>query len=217
MPIRNTALVPLADHERPFGFRDHLSLWLSLGVGLLVMQVGAYLVPAVGTADAAWMIALGSIVGAGLLAWTARLGCASGLSSAGLMHATYGSAFARLPVALNVVQLIGWTSFEIVVMRDGLLAIARQGGGFAGAHWPVVATLFWGAVLAALLGGSMVTLVRRFVGRFGLPLVLLSLLWLSWHFLGRVAEAGWGAFWRRPGRRSPSSFPTLITRCGWLS
>ena len=74
-----------------------MALWFSLGVGLLVMQIGAYLVPAVGTRDAMLAIVLGSCIGAGLLAWTARLGCESGLASAGLMHATYGSAFARLP------------------------------------------------------------------------------------------------------------------------
>ena len=39
--------------ERVFGWHDHASLWFSLGVGLLVMQIGAYLVPAVGTRDAA--------------------------------------------------------------------------------------------------------------------------------------------------------------------
>ena len=43
---RNTALIPLPAADRLFGWRDHAALWLSLGVGLLVMQVGAYLVPA---------------------------------------------------------------------------------------------------------------------------------------------------------------------------
>ncbi|HZF85832.1 MAG TPA: cytosine permease, partial [Burkholderiaceae bacterium] len=118
-PAFNEALTPLADAQRVFRWHDHASLWFSLGVGLLVMQIGAYLVPAVGTRDAALAIVLGSTVGAGLLAWTARLGCQSGLASAGLMHATYGSAFARLPVLLNIAQLIGWTTFELVVMREG--------------------------------------------------------------------------------------------------
>ena len=104
-----TALSPVAPDARVFGFSSHLSLWFSLGVGLLVMQVGAYLVPAVGTRDALWAIVLGSILGAGLLGWTASVGTRTGLSSAGLMHATYGSAFARLPVVLNIVQLLGWT------------------------------------------------------------------------------------------------------------
>ena len=103
----NTALTPLCAAERSFGFSDHAALWLSLGVGLLVMQVGAYLVPAVGTQQAVLVIVMGSILGAGMLAWTTKLGCDTGLSSSGLMHATYGSSFAKLPVLLNIVQLVG--------------------------------------------------------------------------------------------------------------
>ena len=205
----NTALTPLPAGERLFGWRDHAALWLSLGVGLLVMQIGAYLVPALGTQAALTVILCGSIFGAGLLAWTAKIGCDSGLSSAGLMHATYGSSFARLPVLLNIVQLIGWTTFELVVMRDGTLAIARQSGGFTGTLWPLLATLLWGAVLLALLSGSMVKLVRKFIGRYGLPLVIASLLWLSWQFLAKANAQGLSALWHRAGDGSMSTLSAL--------
>lgn len=206
----SAALSPVAPEERVFGFSSHLSLWFSLGVGLLVIQVGAYLVPAVGTSDALWAIALGSLIGAGLLGWTAAIGTRTGLSSAGLMHATYGSAFARLPVVLNIVQLLGWTAFELVVMRDGTLAIVNK--AFGTAHDTlglVLATLLWGGVLALLMTGSMLTLVRRFVARVGLPLVVLSLLWLSWHFLGVLQSKGWEAFMQRPGNGSMSMLSAL--------
>lgn len=206
---RNTALKPLSEADRVFGFRDHTALWLSMGVGLLVMQIGAYLVPALGPKEALVVIVLGSVLGAGLLAWTAKIACDSGLSSAGLMHATYGSKFARLPVLLNIAQLIGWTTFEIVIMRDGTLAIARQSGGFAGGLWPVLATLLWGGVLIALLSGSMVKLVRKFVGRFGLPLVLASLLWLTWQFLDRAQTQGWDVLWNRAGAGGMSTLSAL--------
>lgn len=206
----SAALSPVAPEERVFGFSSHLSLWFSLGVGLLVIQVGAYLVPAVGTSDALWAIALGSLIGAGLLGWTAAIGTRTGLSSAGLMHATYGSAFARLPVVLNIVQLLGWTAFELVVMRDGTLAIVNKAFGTAhGTLGLVLATLLWGGVLALLMTGSMLTLVRRFVARVGLPLVVLSLLWLSWHFLGVLQSKGWEAFMQRPGNDSMSMLSAL--------
>lgn len=206
----SAALSPVAPEERVFGFSSHLSLWFSLGVGLLVIQVGAYLVPAVGTSDALWAIALGSLIGAGLLGWTAAIGTRTGLSSAGLMHATYGSAFARLPVVLNIVQLLGWTAFELVVMRDGTLAIVNKAFGTAhGTLGVVLATLLWGGVLALLMTGSMLTLVRRFVARVGLPLVVLSLLWLSWHFLGVLQSKGWEAFMQRPGNGSMSMLSAL--------
>ena len=205
----NSALTPLPAGERLFGWRDHAALWLSLGVGLLVMQIGAYLVPALGTQAALIVIVCGSVLGAGLLAWTAKIGCDSGLSSAGLMHATYGSSFARLPVLLNIVQLIGWTTFELVVMRDGTVAIARQSGSFTETLWPVLTTLLWGAVLLALLSGSMVRLVRKFIGRYGLPLVIASLLWLSWQFLSKANAQGLGALWHRTGDGSMSTLSAL--------
>lgn len=205
----NTALKPLLASDRLFGWRDHAALWLSLGVGLLVMQIGAYLVPALGTQTALAVIVCGSVLGAGLLAWTAKIGCDSGLSSAGLMHATYGSSFARLPVLLNIVQLIGWTTFELVVMRDGTVAIARQSGGFTGSLWPLLATFVWGAVLLALLAGSMVKLVRKFIGRYGLPLVIASLLWLSWQFLSKANAQGLAELWHRAGDGSMSTLSAL--------
>ena len=75
------------------------------------MQVGAYLMPALGTQEALWAIVAGSILGAGLLGWVAKLGCDGGLASAGLMHAVYGRTFAGLPIILNIVQLVGWGTF----------------------------------------------------------------------------------------------------------
>ena len=207
--LSNTALTPLPAADRSFAFQDHAALWLSLGVGLLVMQIGAYLVPAVGPQQAALVIILGSILGAGMLAWTARLGCDTGLSSSGLMHATYGSSFAKLPVLLNIVQLVGWTTFELVVMRDGTVAIARQGGGLPANWWTVLATLAWGAVLIALISGSMVKLVRKFIGRFGLPLVIASLLWLTWQFVGRASTQGLSAIWNKPGTGAMSAMQAL--------
>ena len=200
----NEALTPLRASSQIFSWNTHAALWFSLGVGLLVMQIGAYLVPAVGARDAAIAIVLGSLIGAGLLAWTARLGFDSGLSSAGLMHCTYGSVFAKLPVALNIAQLIGWTTFELVIMREGTAAIAKQSLGLSldDPAGVVLTTLLWGGVLTALMAGSMITLVRRFVSRFGLPLVIASLLWLTWQFGSRLVAQGLDAFWARPGNGS---------------
>nr|WP_319566774.1 cytosine permease [uncultured Rhodoferax sp.] len=207
----NSALSPVPHNERVFNWHNHASLWFSLGVGLLVMQVGAYLVPAVGSRDAAMAIVLGSLMGAGLLAWTARLGCQTGLSSAALMHATYGSAFARLPVLLNMAQLIGWTTFELVIMRDGTAAIGKQSFGLNldSTQGHLLTTLLWGGVLMLLLSGSMTQLVRKLISRVALPLVIASLLWLTWQFGGQLQAQGFAAFWARPGDGSMSMLSAM--------
>jgi len=208
-PSANEALTPVASDQRVFRWHDHASLWFSLGVGLLVMQVGAYLMPALGTQEAVLAIVAGSILGAGLLGWVAKIGCDSGLASAGLMHAVYGRTFARLPIVLNIVQLIGWGTFELVVMRDASVAIGRQAGGMAAGYWPVLATLLWGGVVTLLISGSMVQLVRRIIARVALPLVVLSLLWLSWQFLGLAQAQGLEQLWQRRGEGGMGVMPAL--------
>jgi putative hydroxymethylpyrimidine transporter CytX len=191
----------VAASERVFTGLSHASLWFSLGVGLLVIQIGTYLVPAMGTQDALLAILLGSLLGSGLVAWVAKLGCDTGLSSAGLMHQVYGSGFAKLPIVLNVIQLVGWTSFELVIMREGTLAMGEQHMGWSG-NYLVMATVFWGSILTLLMASSMLGLVRNFVSRFGLPLVVMSLAWLTWQFLGVLQTQDVSAFWNRPGNNS---------------
>jgi putative hydroxymethylpyrimidine transporter CytX len=197
----NSVLAPVAASERVFTGLSHASLWFSLGVGLLVIQIGTYLVPAMGTQDALLAILLGSLLGSGLVAWVAKLGCDTGLSSAGLMHQVYGSGFAKLPIVLNVIQLVGWTSFELVIMREGTLAMGEQHMGWSG-NYLVMATVFWGSILTLLMASSMLGLVRNFVSRFGLPLVVMSLAWLTWQFLGVLQTQDVSAFWNRPGNNS---------------
>ncbi|WP_322998428.1 purine-cytosine permease family protein [Castellaniella sp.] len=193
--------------ERVFGWHDHMALWFSLGVGLLVIQIGAYLVPALGTRAALIAVVAGSILGAGLLAWVARIGCDSGLSSAGLIHSVYGRGFARLPVLLNVVQLVGWATFELVIMRDGTRAIGQRALGLDTGL--VLPTLFWGFIVLLLLRGSMVTLVRRIVSRVGLPLVVLSLIWLTVQFGLKLDGDAFQSLWQRMGDGSMNTFQAL--------
>ncbi|MFZ7311036.1 purine-cytosine permease family protein [Comamonas jiangduensis] len=205
----NQALSPTSPAERVFAMHDHAALWFSLGVGLLVMQVGAYLLPALSPQQALLAIACGSLLGAGLLGWMAKIACDTGLSSAALMTHVYGRQFAKLPIVLNLVQLIGWGTFELVVMRDASVAIGRQAGGMAASYWPMVMTLMWGGVIALLISGSMLKLVRQLIARVALPLVVLSLLWLTWHFVGLALEQGWQSLWSRPGQGGMGWLPAM--------
>ncbi len=211
----STVLNSISNAQRVFKLRDHASLWFSLGVGLLVMQMGAYLIPALGTRSALLAIIIGSVLGSALLAWVAQLGANHGLSSAGLMQATYGRGFAKLLVILNIIQLLGWTAFELVIMRDGFTAIITKTTGLS-AGWlsyglPYIMTAFFGGLLFLLASSSMIKLVRQFVGKVGLPLVVLSLLWLSVQFALRVlhGEGGFGAFWHQAGTGEMSTLAAI--------
>ena len=199
------AFIPIPAAERVFSFRDHAALWFSLGVGLLVMQIGAFLGTALGTQTALFAIIVGSVLGAALLGWVAHIGFERGLSSPILMCQTLGTSFAKLPVILNIIQLIGWSAFELVVMRDGTTALIKGITGIDAAWIPTITAIFWGMLLVALATGSMIGLVRRFVGRFGLPLVILSLIWLSYQFFLKAQAQGLDAIWNKAGDGSMST------------
>jgi purine-cytosine permease-like protein len=77
------------------------------------------------------------------------------------------------------------------------------------AWWPVAATLLWGGVVTLLISGSMVQLVRRIIARVALPLVVLSLLWLSWQFLGLAQAQGLAPLWQRQGEGGMGVMPAL--------
>ena len=190
---------PIPSSERVFGFRDQSALWFSLGVGLLVMQAGASLLPGLSPQEAFWAILLGSVIGSGVLAVVARLGQESGLSSGGIITTAFGSELGQIPVLANVVQLVGWAAFEIIIMRDGSLAVIKQSTGIDTPMMSIGLTLVWGGILMVLMTGSMTSLVRRFLSRIGLPLVIASLLWLSYVFVTATSAKGWGAFWSQTG------------------
>jgi NCS1 family nucleobase:cation symporter-1 len=137
------------------------------------------------------------------------IGCQRGLSSPALMHQTLNSAFAKLPVVLNIVQLIGWTAFELVIMRDSSTALIKEITGIDAPWVPILTSIAWGLLLVGLASGSMIGLVRRFVGRFGLPLVILSLLWLTYQFGMKAHSQGLAALWNRSGDGSMSTIAAI--------
>ena len=190
---------PIPSTERVFGFRDQSALWFSLGVGLLVMQTGASLMPGLSPTSAMWAVLLGSVVGSAILALVARLGQETGLSSGGIITTTFGTKLGKVPVFANVVQLVGWAAFEIIIMRDGSLAAIKQATGIDAPMMSFGLTLVWGGLLMLLMTGSMTSLVRRFLSRIGLPLVIASLLWLSYAFVSATSAKGWSVFWNQAG------------------
>lgn len=165
-----------------------MSLWFSLGTGLLVMQMGSFLSGSIGTIQAIWAIIIGSIIGALILSFVGAMGQRRGQNSAQLMTGTFGNNFAKLPIILNVIQLLGWTAFEFVIMSEGMMAIIKKSFGieFDNLIGRIVFAIILGGLVIYLLSKPMTGLVRKFVSKFALPLVILSLAWLSYQFIGKI-------------------------------
>ena len=188
-------LTPVPSARRAFGAFDAFSLWFSLGIGLLVLQAGAFLVPGLSLGAALAAIVTGSVLGALLLAAAGVVGADTGLSAMGSLRLALGKRGAAIPAVLNAIQLTGWGAFEIIAMRDSADALASQTFGVSN---PVLWTLLFGVLATGLAIMGPVSFVRRFLRAWGLWLLLAGAGWLTWRLLAEhdlaalLAKAGTG-------------------------
>ena len=187
--------VPL--DKRVFGTRDLFSLWFSLGIDLMVLQIGALLAPGLGLSGALLAIVLGTLVGVALLASVGVIGSDTGLSSMAALKLSLGSRGAMLAALLNVLQLIGWGSFEIIVMRDAASLLgARAFSEGSLLSNPLLWTLLFGALATLLAVSGPLTFVRKVLRKWGIWLLLAACVWLTWNLF---AKADLPALWAQKG------------------
>ncbi|MDQ3847833.1 MAG: cytosine permease [Thermoproteota archaeon] len=150
---------PVPESHKTLGGLDYFILWSSLGVGLLVLSAGSFLSEA-RFIDAILAVIVGSSAGSLLLALAGKIGSDHGIPSLITMRPAFGIIGSYLPASLNIVQLVGWTTFEIMIM-------ARAADILTGSVLPYY---FWAAifgVLVAALGiAGPLNVVRQWVGKF---------------------------------------------------
>ena len=181
-----------AEHRHLSGL-DLAVLWGDLSVGLLVMVTGALLVPALGFPRALLAIVVGSAIGCVPLAVVGLAGEREGVPSMVLFRPVLGLKGSFLPSALNLLQLVGWTAVEFWAMGSVANVASRELFGFdARGLW-----LAFVAVLCTTLAiGGPVIVVRKWLERFGIYVLLGSAVWIT---VRALAAGDLGAIWRGPG------------------
>jgi NCS1 family nucleobase:cation symporter-1 len=184
---------PVSREHRVLGFLDYLVLWGDLGIGLLVLLAGGFLVPGLGLGSALLAIVVGSVLGALMLSLVGVLGSETALPTMVLLRPSLGVRGSYLPSALNVLQLIGWTIFEFVLMGYAANAISRVIFGTSN-------LVFWTAIFAALVilmgVGGPIGVVRQWLEKFAVWIVIATTAWLTWHLL---TTANLAAILAKPG------------------
>ncbi|HET9438058.1 MAG TPA: cytosine permease [Gaiellaceae bacterium] len=168
-------------------------LWGNLGVSLLVVVAGAILVPALSLPHALLAILLGCLIGNLMLAVAGMIGADARVPGMALMRAPLGQRGSLLPTGVNVLQGIGWTTFELLVIATAAAALSDELFGFR-AQW--LWTLVFGACALALALLGPIGFVRRFIRRFAIWAVPLALLYLTWWALD---GADLGTLWEAEG------------------
>jgi purine-cytosine permease-like protein len=126
---------PVPREKRILKSVDYFVLWSSLAVGLLVLQAGGLLMPSLSMVEAIPVVLLGSMVGSIMLALAGGLGSKHGIPTMVSLRAVLGLNGSYLPTILNVLQLVGWTSFEILIMADAALLAGPLLGSYTRYFW----------------------------------------------------------------------------------
>ncbi len=201
----NWGIEPVPERLRVLGFLDGFLLWANLSVSLLVIVAGAFLVLpvdqyglALSLPEALGAIAAAAVVGNLMIAAGAAIGASTGVPSMVLLRAPLGRRGSYLPTALNIAQCLGWSVFELIVIATGASALSEQVFGFGAVpFWKLLFGVL--ATVLALLGP--IGFVRRYVRRFAVWIVVVSLAYLAWWSLhGQHVDALWRkhgahAFW----------------------
>ena len=147
---RRWGIEPVPERLRVLGFLDTAALWGSLGVSLLVLVAGTFLVPALSLRDALIAIVVGGLIGNAMLGTAGLIGAQARVPAMVLMRPSLGHRGSYAATALNVAQNLGWAIFELIVIGTAAAALSDRVFGFEGKWlWTIVFGLLTAAMALA--------------------------------------------------------------------
>jgi putative hydroxymethylpyrimidine transporter CytX len=169
VPRRDAPLTLTEAPERTLGLRDSLGLWGNLGISLLLPVAAVFVVlPGRSLAVTLGAVVTGAVIGALLLGLGAAAGAREGVPAMVLLRGLLGRHASYLPTVLNLVQCIGWATFEIVIIAEAASRVLDV------PRWPFV-------LLAGVLATAMALRplgVVRLLSRYAVWAALAALVYL---------------------------------------
>jgi putative hydroxymethylpyrimidine transporter CytX len=194
-------------HEAPYtldepapkvlSFWDQSAFWANLGVSLLAFS-GAVTVLAPDANGAprlpilAGIVAMivGTAIGGVMLGLAAVPGTRAGVPAMMLLRGLFGTRLSYVPTVLNILQMIGWGTFELIVIAD---AAEQLFGG--GPHWAYVVVAGVITTVLSIWPLGSVRVLRRYVT----VAVVIALVYFYVQFtrepLPNLTHGSWSHFW----------------------
>ena len=176
---------------------DQFGLWGNLGVSLLgftgaifVLQPGGAGTPELSLAAALTAILVGTLLGTLVLALSGVPGTQTGAPAMVLLRGLFGARVSYLPTVLNIVQLFGWSIFELVTIATA-------------AHTVAPALPKWGYVLIAGAVTGLLTIrplgairvLRKYAAGAVLVVMVYLFVQLLRHPLPPFTHGTWSGYW----------------------
>jgi putative hydroxymethylpyrimidine transporter CytX len=195
---------PVPERLRVLSGLDSTLLWANLSVSLLVIVIGALLVPALSLRDALLAIVVGAVAGNILLAVAALIGADARVPGMVLLRAPLGRSGSYLPTGLNVAQNVGWSTFELIIIATAAGALSQHLFHWQG-KW--LWTIVFGALSWALGMLGPIGFVRRYLRKFASWALLFAMAYLTYW---AISKSHLHAFWARPGKGGFPSFGQAV-------
>ena len=123
---------------------------------------------------------VGGLIGNAMLATAAMIGADARVPTMVLQRAPLGQRGSYLATGLNVLQCLGWSIFELIIIATAASALADKAFGF---HAIWLWKLVFGLIAAAMALLGPIGFVRRFVRKIGIWFVLASIVYLAYWIL----------------------------------
>jgi putative hydroxymethylpyrimidine transporter CytX len=179
---------------RVLGTWDTAALWGNLGVSLLgftgalfVLQPGA---TPMSLAAACVALLVGTALGTVGVALAGAPGVATGAPSMVLLRGLFGTRASYLPTVLNVVQLLGWTTFELVTIGTALHQISS-----GVPRWAFVLGAGLITTALALRPLGWIRVLRKYVTVAVVIALAYLFVQLLRHPLPSFGHGSWNGFW----------------------
>lgn len=168
---------PVVKEKRNLGFFDFFVLWGDLGISLLVILAGSFLIPGLSLFNALIAIIIGSVIGCFFLMLVGVIGSKTHVPTMVLMRSVFGIRGSYIPSAINTVQLIGWCIFEFIIMAVGVNALLHNFLGNS-SYILSLALIAFVVIIMTLIGPTQI--IRQWLRKFALWVVLIASAWLAY-------------------------------------
>jgi len=182
---------------RVLGWLDQIGLWGNLGMSILGPVTAIYILQPYGLKQMSYVgagvaIIVGTILGTLLIGAAAVPGAETGAPSMVLLRGLFGRRLSYLPTLVNVVQLVGWAVFEIVVIAAAAEQLPHMPKG---ERWPYVVVAGLLTIVLTIRPLGWVRTLRRYaIAAVGITTVYLYIELLR-HPLPSLTHGSWAGFW----------------------
>lgn len=175
---------------RTLGLRDSLGLWANLGVSLLLPVAAVFVVlPGRSLPVTLAAIVVGAAIGSALLGLVAAAGARERVPGMVLLRGLLGRRTSWLPTAFNLVQCIGWATFEIFIIAEAAARVLDA------PRWPFVVTAGVLATAMALRPLGVVRILARYAVWAALAAVAYLFVRVLAEPLPPLEDGGATSFW----------------------